>query len=77
MAIVIEANYSKKIGLAGYSSHQFSVTIKTEIADLTQAQAESSRLYQQLQESVDASIKEVGWLPVSNGNGVACLPCSV
>ena len=69
MAITLEANYSKKIGLAGYSSHQFSVTIKTEIADLGQAQAESNRLYRQLQDSVDTSIKEIGWLPTANGNG--------
>jgi hypothetical protein len=69
MAITLEANYSKKIGLAGYSSHQFSVTLKTEIADLSQAQAESSRLYRQLQDSVDTSIKEIGWLPTTNGKG--------
>ena len=69
MAITLEANYSKKIGLAGYSSHQFSVTIKTEIADVGQAQAESNRLYHQLQESVDNSIREIGWLPTTNGNG--------
>lgn len=31
--ITLEANYSKKIGLPGYSSHQFSITLRTEIAD--------------------------------------------
>jgi hypothetical protein len=69
MAITIEANYSKKLGLPGYSSHQFSVTLRTEIADLTQVQAESARLYKLLQEGVDTSIKETGYLPASNGNG--------
>ena len=66
--ITLEANYSKKLGLPGYSSHQFSITLRTEIADLTQVQAESSRLYKLLQEGVDTSIKEVGFLP-TNGNG--------
>ena len=76
MAITLEANYSKKLGLPQFSSHQFSVTIKTEIADMSQVKAESEHLYRELQESVDQSIKEVGWLPESthanaggNGNG--------
>ena len=37
MAIVIEANYTKKLGLPGYSSHQYSVTLRTELADLTRS----------------------------------------
>jgi len=72
MALVIEANYSKKVGLPGYSSHQFSLTLKAEITDLNQAPAESARLYRLLQDGVDTSIKEVGWLPEgkpTNGNG--------
>ena len=70
MAIVLEANYSKKLGLPGYSSHQFSITLRTEIPDLTQVQAESTRLYKLLQEGVDTSIKETGYLPEqANGNG--------
>ena len=71
--IILEANYSKKIGLPGYSSHQFSVSLKTELADVTQVQAESSRLYAQLQQSVDNSIQQIGYLPgttaPANGNG--------
>ncbi len=73
--IVLESNYSKKIGLPGYSSHQFSITLKTEIADASQVETESDRLYKLLQTSVDASIKEVGFLPTEvpiqnrNGNG--------
>lgn len=75
--ITLEANYSKKIGLPGYSSHQFSVTLKSELTDVTQAQAESQRLYALLQHSVDDNIRQVGYLPGepaktnghSNGNG--------
>ena len=67
--ITLEANYSKKIGLPGYSSHQFSVTLKSELPDLTQAEKESARLYAVLQSSVDHNIQHVGYLPSANGNG--------
>jgi hypothetical protein len=56
MAIHLEANYSKKLGLPGYSSHQYSVTIKTEVTDPNQVPAESSRLYDMLQSCVDREI---------------------
>ena len=65
--ITLEANYSKKIGLPGFSSHQFSVTLKTELVDASQVQAESTRLYGQLQQSVDSSIQQIGYPP---GNAV-------
>jgi hypothetical protein len=66
--ITLEANYSKKIGLPGYSSHQFSVTLRTEIADLSKVQDESSRLYKELQHAVDTSIQQVGYLPETVGS---------
>jgi hypothetical protein len=69
--ITLECNYSKKIGLPGYSSHQFSITLKTEITDLTQVQSESSRLYSLLQTGVDSSIKDIGYLPQQDSNGSA------
>jgi len=67
--ITLEANYSKKIGLPGYSSHQFSVSLKTELAEVGQVQTESSRLYALLQQSVDNSLQQIGYLPNTNGNG--------
>jgi hypothetical protein len=70
--ITLEANYSKKIGLPGYSSHQFSVTLKSELTDIAQAEKESARLYEVLQHSVDRNIQQVGFLPgetKTNGNG--------
>jgi hypothetical protein len=72
--VTLECNYSKKIGLPGYSSHQFLVTLTTEITDLNTVQAESERLYGLLQTAVDTSLQQVGWLPEpapknSNGNG--------
>ena len=66
--ITLECNYSKKLGLPQYSSHQFSITLRTEIGDLGAVQAESARLYVLLQQSVDASLQQPGFLP-QNGNG--------
>ena len=67
--ITLEANYSKKIGLPGYSSHQFSVTLKSELSDVSQVEQESARLYSILQQSVDNNIQQIGYLPGTNGNG--------
>jgi hypothetical protein len=71
MAIQLEANYSKKLGLPGYSSHQYSVTIRIEVSDIKQVETESARLYALLQGCVDRDIQETGFLPVqgTNGNG--------
>jgi len=71
--ITLEANYSKKIGLPGYSSHQFSVSLKSELSDVSQVEQESARLYAVLQNSVDNNIQQVGFLPgeakpSTNGN---------
>jgi len=70
--LTLECNYSKKIGLPGYSSHQFMVTLRTEITDPSTVQAESDRVYGLLQSVVDASLQKVGWLPQpapKNGDG--------
>ena len=75
MAIVLEANYAKKLGLPNFSSHQYCVTIRTELTDLSQVEAESARLYALLQTAVDREIQEVGFMPdattygMNNGNG--------
>ncbi len=66
MAITLESNYSKKIGLPGYSSHQYSLTVRTEVSDLGQVAQESNRLYTLLQQSVDSEIKATGFLPGHN-----------
>lgn len=63
MAIVLEANYSKKLGLPGYSSHQYSLTVRTELNDLTQVATESAKLHTTLQDSVDREIQKTGFLP--------------
>jgi len=54
------------------------VTVRTELGDMNQVAAESSRLYALLQSSVDHEIQTTGWLPDNqpvsirnnaNGNG--------
>ena len=61
--LTLECNYSKKIGLPGHSSHQFMLTLRTEITDHSTVQAESDRVYGLLQSAVDAPLQKVGWLP--------------
>jgi len=63
MALKLIANYSKRLGLPGYSSHQFSVCVETEISSIDDVAGESSRLYQTLQRSVDEEIQHTGFVP--------------
>ncbi len=63
MAVKLIANYSKRLGLPGYSSHQFAVSVETEIANVADAAGESERLYRLLQQSVDSQIAETGFVP--------------
>ena len=72
--LIIEANYSKKLGLPGYSSHQYSVTLRAEITDLSQVSAKSQELHALMQSCVDREIQQTGFLPgevvpINNGNG--------
>jgi hypothetical protein len=67
MAITLEANYSKKLGLPQYSSHQYSITVRTEVSDLSKVEAASAHLYHQLQEAVDRDIQNPGFLPGNDG----------
>lgn len=70
MAIVFEANYSKKLGLPNFSSHQYSVTIRTELTDLTTVEEASTRLYGILQDAVDREIQHVGFMPDASTYGM-------
>ena len=63
MAIQLSANYSKKLGLPGFSSHRFSASVEVELTDLSQVEAEVQRLYQLLQHSVDQEIQHPGFVP--------------
>ena len=66
MAIKLIANYSKRLGLPGYSSHQFSVSVETELMTTDDVAAESERLYKRLQTTVDEQILHTGFVPPGN-----------
>lgn len=70
MAIILQMTYSKKLGLPNYSSHQCSVSLQAEIADVSQIAGESKRLYALMQESVDREMQEVGYLPDATTYGM-------
>ena len=69
MAIKLIAAYSKKAGLPGYSSHQFSVSVETELHDVNAIAQESEKLYGSLQNVVDQQIQKTGFVP-PNGYGM-------
>ncbi len=76
MAIKLIANYSKRLGLPGYSSHQFSVSVETELAPADDVPAEAARLYHVLQSSVDEQIQATGFVPPA-GYGMESREASV
>lgn len=63
MATKLIANYSKRLGLPGYSSHQFSVSVETELVTTDKVARESQRLYELLQTSVDKQMEITGFVP--------------
>jgi hypothetical protein len=71
MALILTSDYSKKLGLPGFSSHQFSVSIQTELTDLDRVPGEVARLYQLLQQAVDREIQQTGFVP---GDGYGEIP---
>ena len=56
MAVLLELTYGKKLGLPQYSSHNFSVSLKSEVASLDDIPGEVRRVYDILQQSVDEQI---------------------
>lgn len=81
MAVNIELTYGKKLGLPGFSSHQFAVSIRAEVPNLEAVHAEVARVYGILQSSVDQQIVNSGFVPggevkapVGNGNNADSTP---
>jgi hypothetical protein len=70
MAITFETTYAKKLGLPNYSSHQYSVTIRMELTDLSTVEEASTRLYGILQDAVDREIQHVGFMPDASTYGM-------
>jgi hypothetical protein len=79
MAVKLIANYAKRLGLPGYSSHHFSVSVETELQNVTDVAGESAKLYESLQKAVDDQMQQTGFVPPdgygmngtqsTNGNG--------
>ena len=65
MAIILKASYTTGLTQVGPSNHQFSLSVRTKVADLTQVKSESARLYALLQSSVDNAIQNNGSVPRS------------
>lgn len=66
MAIKLIGNYAKRLGLPGYSSHQFSVSVETELTDAGNIQGEATRIYHLLQDAVDREIQQTGFVPAKD-----------
>ena len=67
MAILLEFKYDKRLGLPGYSSHDFGVSMRTEVNNVDQIKEESERAYRLLQQSVDSQLSNPGFIPSENG----------
>ena len=62
MAVMLEFTTTND-SVFGYSSHDFGVTLKTEITNLDQIEQESEKAYRILQQSVDSQIIHRGYVP--------------
>lgn len=62
MAVKLIANYSKRLGLPGYSSHQYSISVETEVNTTDDIAFEAEKLYHNLQSNVDAQIQNPGFI---------------
>ena len=69
MAVLIDINYTKKLGLPNYSSHSLGIGLKAEAQDLDGVRGEGEKVYGLLQESVDAQLARRGFIPGETGNG--------
>ncbi len=74
MAILLEFSYGKKLGLPGYSSHNFGVSMKAEVNDPEAIPEEAAKAYSILQESVDSQIANPGLVPSGNSNAIQVQP---
>ena len=63
MSVNLEMSYAKKVGLPSFSSHNFSVSLKTEVARLEDVRGEVERVYRLLQTAVDEQIVSPGFVP--------------
>ena len=83
MAVILQMTYQKKLGLPNFSSHSCSVSVTTEIPDVSVVAQKSTKLYSLLQTAVDLEIQQVGFMPetttygMKNGNPRRGFPACV
>ena len=70
MAILLQFDYNKKLGLPGFSSHSFGISMKAEVADVETIGEEAAKAYSILQQSVDSQIASPGLIPSGNGKAI-------
>ena len=70
MAVILQMTYQKKLGLPNFSSHSCSVSVTTEIPDVSVVAQESTKLYSLLQTAVDLEIQQVGFMPEATTYGM-------
>lgn len=71
MAIQLVATYSKRLGLPGFSSHQFEMSITSELSNTDHLATASALLYEMLQTSVDQQLQQKGFIPPPDYGGKA------
>ena len=69
--IKLELNYQKRLGLPGYSSHAFSVSLTADVTSVEDVPGEVARTYRVLQDAVDTEIVNPGFVP---GQTLAVVP---
>ena len=74
MAILLEFNYGKKLGLPNFSSHNFGVSMKAEVNDPESITEEAEKVYSLLQQSVDREIANPGFVPLGNDKALQAQP---
>ena len=62
MAVLLQFDYNKRLGLPAYSSHSFGITMKAEVTDLEKIGEEAERAYGLLQSAVDSQIVHQGFV---------------
>lgn len=62
MAVLLQFDYNKRLGLPAYSSHSFGITMKAEVTDLAKIGEEAERAYGLLQSAVDSQIVHQGFV---------------
>ena len=62
MAVLLQFDYNKRLGLPAFSSHSFGITMKAEVTDLAKIGEEAERAYGLLQSAVDSQIVHKGFV---------------